>query len=734
MGATLDLGGEWRLAVADESLRRAYPDPGFDDAAWATATVPGHWRTVEGFGRVDGPVLYRRAFEWGTSTAGQDPAAGGGAPGGTRWWLVLDGVFYQSDVWLDGTYLGDTEGYFFPHAFEVTEALAARREHVLAAEVACAPQRDRTAKRNLTGVFQHWDCLDPEWNPGGIWRPVRIEQSGPVRIVRARLSCAEATPERAVVAFRAILDSTESRQVSVRTRIAGAEHVAEHRLAAGENRVEWRVAVERPPLWWPHALGQPALVDATVDVHLVSDGVSDGVGANGVGANEDGRASDTRTVRTGIRQVRVRNWVASVNGERLFLKGTNAGPTRMALADATPADLERDVALAREAGLDLLRVHAHVSRPELYDAADRHGMLVWQDMPLQWGYARGTRGQAARQARELVDSLGHHPCIAVWCAHNEPFALDVEPGGDIDIRRLARRGAAAAVLPTWNKTILDGAVARALTKADGSRPVITHSGVPPQGDSHLYFGWYHGRERDLPAVAATWPRLVRFVSEFGAQAVPAGDAFMEPARWPALDWDRLGRRHGLQRQFFARNGLDPDDFATFDDWRAATQAHQADVIRFTVETLRRLKYRPAGGFAQFCLADAWPAVTWSVLDADRTPKAGYGALRAACAPVIVVADRPEAEYRTGEPIALDVHVVSDLREAIDDGLVAADLTWRGGSRRWEWGGAVPADACVRVGTVEAVTPETSGPMSLALTFEGGGRRVEARYDTRIVPR
>ena len=34
-------------------------------------------------------------------------------------------------------------------------------------------------------------------------------------------------------------------------------------------------------------------------------------------------------------------------------------------------------------------------------------------------------------------------------------------------------------------------------------------------------------------------------------------------------------------------------------------------------------------------------MTWSVLDHEREPKAGYGALAAACAPVIVVADRPE---------------------------------------------------------------------------------------------
>ena len=62
-------------------------------------------------------------------------------------------------------------------------------------------------------------------------------------------------------------------------------------------------------------------------------------------------------------------------------------------------------------------------------------------------------------------------------------------------------------------------------------------------------------------------------------------------------------------------------------------------MRRHVEALRRLKYRPTGGFAQFCFADGHPAVTWSVLGHDRAPKLAYDALRAACRPVIVVADR-----------------------------------------------------------------------------------------------
>ena len=122
----------------------------------------------------------------------------------------------------------------------------------------------------------------------------------------------------------------------------------------------------------------------------------------------------------------LQDWVFTVNGEPMFVKGANLAPTRMALGDATPAEIRRDVELAREAGLDLLRVHGHISRPELYDAADELGMLLWQDFPLQWGYARTIRKEAVRQAREAVDQLGHHPSIVVWCAHNEPVAANLD--------------------------------------------------------------------------------------------------------------------------------------------------------------------------------------------------------------------------------------------------------------------------------------------------------------------
>jgi len=634
-----------------------------------------------------------------------------------RVWLVLDGVFYTSDVWLDGTYLGDTEGYFFAHQLEVSSLVAARSEHALAIEVACPPPADRAAKRSLTGVFQDTDQIDADWNPGGIWRPVRLERSGPVRVRHWRVRCREVTDQAATLALRVVLDTSEARSVELITRIApsdgasnldGREHRRSQALAAGENRVEWTVNIPQPRRWWPRALGDQPLYDVEVEVRT-----------------EDGGRSDLRRRRTGLRTVELRDWITYVNGERLFLKGANAAPTRFALAEAAPAEVAGDVGLAIGAGLDFLRVHAHVARPELYAAADEAGLLLWQDLPLQHGYSRSVRAQARRQAREAVDLLAHHPSVFLWCGHNEPA-----------------RGPVSQALPTWNRTLLDHTVKAVLERNDGTRPVIAHSGVLPHlpqlegTDSHLWFGWRTGEDRDLGPFLARWPRLGRFVSELGAGAVPDHDDFVEPERWPELDWERLERHHGLRKASFDRY-VPPADFERYDAWKAATQTYQARLLRYQVETLRRLKYRPTGGFAQFVLADGAPAVSCSVLDHLRAPKPGYEALATACQPVIVVADRPPPHVHPGDRLRLEVHVVSDARIAYGDTIVRAHLSWKEDGREevrqvWSWQGDIPADDCVRVGSLVFEVPDTDEPIVVDLELDGDGVSYRTRYGTFVV--
>lgn len=702
------LSDNWRAAVADDALRRVAAEPDYDDSAWAPVDVPGHWRSSEAFAAEDGSLVYRTRF---ASPTPDDH---------TRHWLVFDGIFYQGDVWCDGTYLGDTEGYFVPHEFEVTSLLAARSEHVVAVEVACGRPSELKAKRNITGVFQHWDCIDPAWNPGGIWRPVRLVRSGPVRMSGLSVRCTEADARRATVVVRADLQADTSRAVTITTAIGGRVDEQEQQLAAGVNRVEWTVRIDDPVLWWPWALGDQPLHDVVVTV-----------------ATDEGR-SDEASTTIGLRQISMQNWVTSVNGERLFLKGTNLAPTRMALAEATPEEFARDIALAKDAGLDLVRVHAHVSRPELYDAADRAGMLVWQDFPLQWGYARTIRKQASRQARAMVELLGHHPSIALWCGHNEPIAFGADTGVATKEQRKSTRRAhlLAQQLPSWNRSVLDRAVKRSMHKADDSRPAVAHSGIQPHlpqldgTDSHLYFGWYGGDERELADFCRRWPRMARFVSEFGAQAVPESAEFMDAEAWPDLDWERLGTTHGLQKSMFDRV-VAPASYPTFDQWREATQAYQASLIKHAVETLRRIKYRPTGGFCQFALTDAHPAVSWSVLDHRRVAKAGYHALSDACRPVIVVADRLPATVAPGDPIALDVHAVSDLRVPCAEVTVSATMSWTNGRHSWRWTGDLDADCVVRVGTISFVAPAAVGPLILELELVAETVAASNRYESTI---
>ncbi len=703
----VDLSGVWRAAIADDELRRAGVGLDFDDSGWESVTVPGHWRSTPAFAESNGPLLYRTRFDLDVPEPNR------------RHFVVLDGIFYQGDLWLDGAYLGDPEGYFFPHAYDITDLARLGREHVLAVEVTCSPQRDRSAKRNITGVFQHADCIDEAWNPGGVWRPVRIETTGPVRIDALRVLSRDVNEARANVILRASLDSDLARTVRITTLVDGHPLAHQERaLATGINFVEWNVDIDSPRIWWPWALGEQPLTDITVVVEADHD------------------ESDRRTVTTGLREVGLDEWTIAVNGERLFAKGTNLMPTSRALGDATPESLRRDIELVRDAGLDLVRLHGHISRPELYRAADELGVLIWQDFPLQWGYARTVRRQAVRQVTKAVDLLGHHPSIAVWCGHSDPFTVESSPGTEFELPRTRLRYLAQQQLPTWNRSILDRWVKRAFEKADETRPVIGASGLLPHfprldgTDSHLYFGWYRGEAEDLAALAATVPRLVRFVSEFGAQSVPDEAAFCHPDRWPDLDWDELTDRFGLEREVMERR-VPPSEYSTFAEWVAATQRYQARILRLQIETLRRLKYRPTGGFCFYQFADAQPAVSWSVLDHERHPKAAYHAVVEACRPVIVVADAMPVSVGAGDTFALDVHVVSDLRREIADATVTAHLSWAGGEHSWRFGGDIGADSCERVGIVRFVVPAMAGPLHLDLTLEGADIVATNRYTTIV---
>ncbi len=322
----------------------------------------------------------------------------------------------------------------------------------------------------------------------------------------------------------------------------------------------------------------------------------------------------------------------------------------------------------RQANVNAVRVHAHVEPEALYDACDRAGIMVWQDMPLQWGYADSPEVEraAVATAREIVRYVGSHPSVFAWCAHNEsPWSVP----------RFKTKYPDHA--PTQNKR-LDDRITAALKAADPSRYVHLNSG----DDEHLYYGWYRGDWTDFAR-----PVNVPLVSEFGAQALPDRSTLLTfmPlwAIWPTTDlaWGQWSYRN-FQREIGlakAPQGMN------LDSWIRASQDYQAKVIRFAADRLRLQKYNPVSGIFQFQFVDPWPSVGWGVLDHLRRPKAGFAAMTMAYGPVHPVIVNAVDHLPANRDQDLVVAVVSDLADPVP----GASVTLRvepaqsgGGTRFW----------------------------------------------------
>jgi hypothetical protein len=384
----------------------------------------------------------------------------------------------------------------------------------------------------------------------------------------------------------------------------------------GEARrqVAFTLTVPQPRLWFPWTHGAPHLYRATL-------------------ALADGDTAPCEFVQVfGIRaidaKIDAQHWEWQLNGRRIFPKGSNY-VSDFYLDRASRERLSRDVVLAREANLDLLRVHAHVGSPELYQLCDELGLLVMCDFPLIWTYAFNLpaaeqavfRANVQQQAEDMVELLGSHPCIGLWSMHNEPpWSPD---GGFLG----------ADVHAAETNRQLDEALAEQVRALDPTRPVQAASG---QYDQHLYQGWYAGHWRDNRDLQPTFP------TEFGVQALPNLDSpFWETVntRWPVDGEDPTWAHAGYQSVFWDSPGVGlPGRYTSLAEYIQESQAYQAFYLRYTIDQWRRKKFAPVGGYIHFLFTDGWPAITWAVLDYFRQPKAGYRALAEASRPAHICID------------------------------------------------------------------------------------------------
>jgi beta-mannosidase len=674
--------GDWE-AVPIAALLGSASEAARITRAWTPIRVPWHWQLEDAFAAYEGLVLYRCRF----------PA--GRLPEGAMLSLRFGGVYYAARVWLNGAYLGDHEGYFSAFEFDVTDDVVTDGENELLVEVFSPEESDENDRKTIGGVWARWDGMAPHINPGGIFKEVGLVVDGGVRI-RSLAATADHTGRGVAHVNLYCRYNTRARLVG-RVRpldfeAQGVEFEREVQLEEGEHRFEIGFRLPDVRVWSTWDRGEQALYELVMSC--------------------DGAEEQTRF---GASTVELRDWKVYLNGERIFLRGINYLPSDAYPARATEELLRKDASLVRGAGMNAVRVHAHVSDSAFYEACDELGLLVLQDFPLQWTHRRSIFGPAVAQAGEMARTLRGNPSVGIYLAHDEPFF--VAPPEKWSLLGLLRT-AAEVLSPRWmlwQRRVLDPAVVRAISEEDDARPVIDAAGHPLT-TNHLYFGWYYGKFRDLERVVKVFPVFSRFPTEYGAQALPDPESLEEI--WPSgtpPDWSVLSLNYRLQIQRMAR----------YVPWRGdrmlflrESQRYQAEVLKHATELFRRRKYGPTGGTFAFMLNDPAPAVSWSVVDWRRRPKSAYEALLAAMGPVLICAEYPKERYEVGARISLPLFIINDFSREL-------------GRVSWEWdllvGGSsvargagetrVPKDCVMRIGEAVATLP-APGPAVLRLRFFG----------------
>src|ERR687893_1822268 len=592
---------------------------------WTSVRVPGHWQLEEAFAAYEGIVLYRSRFVLRAT------------PAGTTVSLLFGGAYYSARVWLNGAYLGGHEGYFAPFEFDVTDVVVRDEENELLVEVCSPEEPDENDRKTIGGAWARWDGMAPHINPGGIIGGVSIVRGGDVR-VRSLAAVADHTG-----LGRAYVDlySSQKARIKLVGRVSplgfeapGAEFEREVWVEQGGNHFEVGFHLPDARTWWTWDRGEQPLYELALDC-----------------------AGTEETARFGARTVELRDWNVYLNNERVFLRGINYLPSDAYPARATEERLRDDAWLVREAGMNSARVHAHVAAGAFYQACDELGILLLQDFPLQWTHRRSVLGPAVAQAGEMARLLRGYPSVGLYLAHDEPFYVaPPERWSALGLLRTAGEVLAPRWM-LWQRRVLDPAVVRAIRSEDDARPVIDAAGHPLT-TNHLYFGWYYGRFRDLERAVNLFPGLSRLPTEYGAQALPDPESLEEI--WPERgepDWDALSWNYRLQVERMRRYVPWKHDRLAY---VRESQIYQAELLKHATELFRRLKYEPTGGAFAFMLNDPASAISWSVVDWRRRPKAAYEVLAAAMSPVLICSEYPGESYGVGETVSLPLFVINDF--------------------------------------------------------------------------
>ena len=709
-------GSDWRIHEdpQGQGVGQKFFDAALTAPGWIPAQVPGNIQADVEAAHLVGPLWYGAVNTNLYEVARKDwwyrkdfvmPAA----YAGRRITLDFDGVDEHCKVWLNGTLIGENAGMFRRFWFDVSGVALPGQTNRLAVQINRMPEElapmlmgsdgpyngpvgglpDRT--RQVLKDLKTQGDLGFDWSANvwalGIWKDVRMEATGPVRIDWTRVETSlNGNYAHANVHATLEVDSLSDLPLEATFCITGhGQNVVKRvnaTLVKGRNLVKADLSLDRPALWWPNGQGEQPLYTLNAECQPagggpVSDNCSTRFGvrelrwgfteaAIGSKTNDildfNGRAQDCN-----LRQLR---WLPSdaapanfTNRYQLFVNGRAVRTIGSApilpylLPGCGHAHELQLLHFVKNAGMNFLRLNGGGGGPLFdkawYDLADELGIMISYEYPvantiLDSDPVLLTNLDAT--CRSMIKQSRNHPSI-------------VEYAGGSEMGNVGK---------DWNALVLSPALQlMQKTAAEENDRLfrVTDSELGSQHGPWVFnilqpafsYGYYNGKESDTmrysefgtasPANLEVWHREIPLPSQWPLNNVNDPILIYHNASKSAFtDIDWLFKPW-IEAAFGPLNNLP--------DLVAAGQYYGAEGLRYIYDALRR-KGKRIGGISNHTFSEPWPNAAGSyMVDCDGRPLMNYDFLKQALAPISLSLKIESCLYTPATGINAELFLVSD---------------------------------------------------------------------------
>jgi beta-galactosidase len=395
---TLSFNQGWRFHLGD------VPDgqrPQLEDSNWHTLNLPHDW-SIEG------------TFDE-TNPAG---TGGGALPGGIGWYrktfsvpltskgkllfIDFDGVYRNSEVWINDHYLGKRPYGYSSFQYELTPYLNfGNKRNVIAVKVDNS-QQPNSRWYSGSGIYRNvWlTTVDKihidHW---GTW--ITTPQAGPrLAQVVIETTLRNQSNSDAKVNLITIVYDHRGREV---TRTSSSTTIAK----ANSSTSSQALLIQRPTLW---SVENPYLYKAVSQLQV------------------NGRLADRYETLFGVRKFSFDVKTGFLlNGTRVKIRGVCNHHDLGALGSAVNTRaLERQLEMLKAMGVNGIRTSHNPPAPELLDLADKMGFIVmdeafdmWKKEKTKFDYHLDWDEWHKRDLEDLVRRDRNHPSVFMWSIGNE---------------------------------------------------------------------------------------------------------------------------------------------------------------------------------------------------------------------------------------------------------------------------------------------------------------------------